>query len=430
MLKMVMTTELRQAIGLLQLSTYELFQFVEQQGEENPFIEFVENETVSPGMDSRPRKKAAHQQVDPLDFVRANEKTMHEDLLEQMTWFNLTEEQYRILNYLVLNINDQGFLTMKNEEICAQLGISQAACIEARQSLRWLEPAGIGARDVRECLWIQARQQFPEDVILHDMIEEHLQLLADKQWHRLAKLLEIPLMEVQAAFEKIQALNPRPAADLITTKIDYVTPDITIRHNKKTHGYEVLLNDYYIPNIQFNRGYSQELPKSKEVSAYVQEHFRKYEWLQKSIVQRRNTILKIMDVIICRQEDFLMNGFRSLRPLTLKDVADEIDMHESTVSRATANKIIQTPVGTFELKSLFSTKLATSSGNDTSQTTVKELIRDMIEKENKYKPLSDQKIADELKQHADIVISRRTVAKYRDELNILSSSKRKEIKIS
>src|SRR5699024_7650723 len=227
------------------------------------------------------------------------------------------------------------------------------------------------------------------------------------------------LQEVQLKFEKIQSLNPRPAGEF-GMSVDYVTPDITILYDETKDIHRVELNDHYIPNLYFNRDYMKELPQSKEVSRYVSGHFRKFEWIQKSILQRRDTIIKIFEVIIRHQEAFLKNGFQFLKPLTLRDVAMEIDMHESTISRATANKIIQTPAGTFELRHLFSTKLTTTCGKDTSQTTVKEMIRELIENENKYKPLSDQKIAETLKQEREIVISRRTVAKYRDELQIPS----------
>lgn len=429
MLKMVMTTELRQAIELLQLSTYELLQFVQQQAEENPFIEFVENDSYHAAYEKRPQRKTAHQEADPLDFVTRQEKSMHEQLLEQLTWMQLTDETYKILHYLILNINEQGFLTLTLEEIAAHFNLDTETAEAKRKLLFSLDPTGIGAADVKECLLIQAQAMFPEDAVLYGIIKDHLKSLAEKQWQKIAKAMGIELREVKAVFEKIQTFNPRPAAIFESARIDYVTPDIVVTFDETEQMHRVQLNDHYIPSLHFNRAYTEELPDTKEVSQYVQGNFKKFEWLQKSIMQRRSTIIKIMEVIIRHQEAFLKDGFRSLKPLTLKDVAEEIEMHESTVSRATANKIVQTPSGTFELRHLFSTKLATSSGDDTSQTTVKEMIRDLVGSEDKYRPLSDQKIADLLKEEKEIVISRRTVAKYRDELQIPSSSKRKEIKV-
>lgn len=429
MLKMVMTTELRQAIELLQLSTYELMQFVQKQAEENPFIEFVENDSYQASYEKRPRRKTTHSEVDPLDFVTGHEKSMHEQLLEQLTWMQLTNNSYKILHYLILNINEQGFLTLTEEEIATHFDLNMETVEANRNLLFRLEPIGIGATDVTECLLIQAQMLFPEDAILHRIIEDYLKALAEKKWQKIAKELNIELRDVKMAFEKIQTLNPRPAAIFESTKTDYVTPDIVVTFDETEQIHTVQLNDHYIPSMHFNRAYTEELPNTKEVSQYVQGNFKKFEWLQKSIMQRRDTIIKIMEVIIRHQAAFLKDGFRSLKPLTLKDVAEEIDMHESTVSRATANKIVQTPTGTFELRHLFSTKLATSDGDDTSQTTVKEMIRELVEVEDKYRPLSDQKIANMLKDEKEIVISRRTVAKYRDELQIPSSSKRKEIKV-
>src|SRR5699024_1650876 len=236
------------------------------------------------------------------------------------------------------------------------------------------------------------------------------------------------LQKVQEMYEKIQAFNPRPAANFAVETSAYVEPDIIIEHHPEENTFLITLNDRYIPDIQFNDDYAK-LGNDKEVSTFVKSSFQKYEWLKNSIEQRRETILKIMNVIVQKQRDFLMDGFRSLQPLTLKEVAEEIDMHESTVSRATDNKMIQTPAGTFELKKLFSTKLATNSGADTSQTQVKLILQQMIDEEDKYRPLSDQKIADRLKAEKEIVISRRTVAKYRDELQIPSSSRRKKLKV-
>src|SRR5699024_9902001 len=212
--------------------------------------------------------------------------------------------------------------------------------------------------------------------------------------------------------------------------IEYLNPDIIVDIDEDTGDFQVYLNDNYVPEVRFNRDYSNEIASAEQqVSQYVNNHFRRYQWLQNSIQQRRNTILKIMKVLLIEQQDFFTDGLKALKPLTLKEVADLIEMHESTVSRATANKVVQTPQGSFELRKLFSTSLSTASGEKASQTTVKMMLKDIVDKEEKYKPLSDQKIADLLKEDQGVKISRRTVAKYRSELNIPSSTRRKEIKV-
>ena len=429
MLKMVMTTELRQAIELLQLSSYELFQFIQDKAEENPFIELIEKENPSISNHQYRQKQPFRQDVDPLANAVQQEKGMHEELLDQLIDIPLEREQADIVHYLILNIDEHGFASISDEEVCANLQVTMEAVNSARQVLMKLEPLGIGARNLLDCLCIQAKEMYPDHQLLFTVIEDHFQSLADKRWNQIAKQLDVSLQDVQEVFHQIQQLNPRPAMKFAMDKADYINPDITIEWDEKKTAHTIQLHEHYIPNLRFNHEYSVQLNQSKELSEYVNHQYRQFEWLQNSIEQRRSTILKIMDVIVRHQQQFLSKGFRFLKPLTLKQVADEIEMHESTVSRATANKIIQTPVGIFELRHLFSTKITSTNGDQSSQSEVKEIIKEYVEKEDKFKPLSDQKIADLLKADHQITISRRTVAKYRDELFILSSSKRKEIKI-
>src|SRR5699024_1240973 len=231
------------------------------------------------------------------------------------------------------------------------------------------------------------------------------------------------------AFEIIRSLNPKPASNHFSSSTTYVTPDIIIESDESDDTFTVHLNDHYLPSLRFDQSYLHGNKLDYQLGDFVQNQYKKYQWIKNSIEQRRNTIIKIMNVLLNKQARFFTDGLKSVKPLTLKEVALMIDMHESTVSRATDNKIIQTPAGTFELKSLFSTRLSTSSGEDISQSQVKRTLETIIKKEDKYKPLSDQKLAEQMKNDQGINISRRTIAKYRDELNIPSSSKRKEIKI-
>lgn len=428
MLKMVMTTELRQAIELLQLSTYELFQFIHEQVEENPLIELVEGnqfDFILPRPTSGIRSN--DQEIDPLDFVVQDEKSLYDYLIEQVNVLDISETEKQILHFIILNLDEQGYLPMTNEEIHHFLQVSVADVEKSLRILHELEPLGVGARNVAECLHIQAQKLYPDDLLLQEVITHYLEKLADKKWQEIARALNISLEKVNELFEKIQTLNPKPGMNFSSRKPDYISPDIFVELDEEKGTYVVSLNQYYIPEIRFNYHYAEQLNSSKELAQYVNQYYKKYDWLQKSIEQRRETILKIMEVIIRRQRKFFEQGFKSLQPLTLKEVAEEIGVHESTVSRATANKIVQTPIGTFELRHLFSTRLATNQGSDASQTKVKELLKEIIDREDKQKPLSDQKIADLLKEEKGIVISRRTVAKYREEMNIPSSSKRKEI---
>src|SRR5699024_6815560 len=354
MLNMVMTTELRQAIELLQLSTYELKQYIQRQAEENPFMELVEKTHHTPAAMSRSsyQKDAAN----PIDFAASNEKTLYEQLLEQLIDFQLSNREYKLMEYLIFNIDEQGYLKVADEEIKNHAGATNDELARAKEVLHRLEPVGIGAKNLKECLLLQAERKYPGDKLLIQLIEVHLEHLADKKWERISDDLNISLHKVNDLFQIIKTFNPRPASDLMNTKINYVNPDIRIAKEDGKNVFSVSLNDFYLPEIKYNHAYSEKLQGGKELSRYVNSHFKKIEWLRNSIAQRRETILKIMDVIVNRQHAYLEKGLSSaLKALTLKEVADEIGMHESTVSRATANKIVETPVGTFELRRLFST---------------------------------------------------------------------------
>ena len=427
-LKMVMTTELRQAIELLQLTNYELKQFIEREAEENPFIELIEKDYVEPYSFSRNVVRSDDDEdVNPLDFVTEDEQTLDEHLLNQVNLLSIDEHQRGILRFLVLNLDENGYLTMTNEEISEFLNVTEAEVERTRQLLLTLDPLGIGARNLQESLLIQAHEKYFDDTLLHLLIENHLEDLANRKWNLIAERLQISREEVVKLFEKVRTLQPKPAMNYSTRGIHYITPDIIVDWDEAEDTFEITLNSHYIPNVRFNNEYARLLPASSELKSYVNEHYKKFNWLQQSIEQRRRTILNIMKVVLERQRNFFKEGFRALKPLTLRDVAEEIGMHESTVSRATANKIIQTPKGTFELRMLFSTVIKTEEGSDASQTKVKELLKEIVDGEDKAKPLSDQKIANILKEKHQIVISRRTVAKYRDELNIPSSTRRKMV---
>ena len=239
--------------------------------------------------------------------------------------------------------------------------------------------------------------------------------------------MKISMAEVKELHDFILSLNPQPCSFTCDHSTEFMTPDIIVE--LKDEEFVFHLNDGYLPAIQLNRDYSHFLYAKDDVSKYMQTQYKNYQWLLTSIEQRRNTIIKIVSVLLDKQRNFFKNGLSSLKPLTLKEVAEVIEMHESTVSRATANKTIQTPHGTYELRTLFTSKLETSDGNSISQTKVKTLLEEFIASENKFKPYSDQKIAEYFNMEQGISISRRTISKYREELRIPPSSKRKEIQV-
>lgn len=420
---LVMTTELRQAIDLLQYSTIDLSKMIQEQAMENPLIELEESyeprftrKTASPSSES----------VNPLDFIKTKENRLQENLIEQVQFLNITDQERSLLRYLIFNLDDNGYLPMTAAEIIDELKISEDMVEKCIQRLQQLEPIGVGARDLRECLLLQAAAYYPDEPVMEKVIRDYLEPLANKKWKKMASQLNLSLTEIKRILQYIQTLNPRPCAGLTSLPAEqYVYPDIVIdRNNGK---YTVSMNDTYLPKIHLNKDYMGLLDRKNDTSKYISEQYKKFMWLVNSIEQRQATILKIVQVIIEKQRTFLENGLSSLKAMTMKEVAEEIHIHESTVSRATRNKFIRTPAGFFELSKLFSSKLSSSNGDDnTSSTTVKIMLQQYIHEEDKRKPYSDQKLADYFKNQG-ITISRRTVAKYREELNILSSSKRKEI---
>ena len=424
---MVMTTELRQAIELLQLTNYELKTFIEKEAEENPLIELVESYDDRSYSGQSNYNYSQDEEVDPLDFISNSEPSLYDHLLNQVNMLQISDNKRTILRFLVLNLNESGYLTMTNSEISQFLDVSEDRIEHARKTLLTLDPLGSGAVDVSESLLVQAKEKYPEDELLHTAIQYDLENIANRKWGVVAERLHISQNDVAHLLSKIQTLQPKPALNFSTRNTNYVTPDIVVQWDEEKDTFQVILNNYYVPDVQFNSEYAVNLRQSTELKSYVSEQYKKFNWLRQSIEQRRNTILNIMEVVLRKQRQFFKEGFRGLKPLTLQDVATEIDMHESTVSRATANKIVETPNGTFELRQLFSTGIKSNSGTITSQTKVKELLQEIVQNEDKTKPLSDQKIADKLKEMHEIAISRRTVAKYRDELNIPSSTRRKEL---
>ncbi|MFD1037543.1 RNA polymerase factor sigma-54 [Virgibacillus byunsanensis] len=429
-LNIVMTADLRQAISLLQYSTYELYQYILQQYEGNPLIELVENEETISYKESFPirtgtSKGPQQYENDPFDYIANEEASMHENLLQQVNWLDISVYDRNIVQYLILNLDENGYLDINEAEIAAELQIDESSVTKGISLLQQLEPIGLGARNLSECFLLQLKHFYPEETTAQLIIRNHLDNIADKKWEIITKEEKVTLAEVKRAYDIIKTLHPKPCTLYSTTATEYLVPDIIIEN--KAGGYEVYLNDKFLPGINLNTQYFGMTTNKDETYKYVQDKYKEYQWLQNSLEQRRNTILKITHSLMKRQSDFFIQGFSALRPLTLKEVADEINMHESTVSRATMNKVIQTPIGSFNLRKLFTTKLSSTNGNTTSQTKVKILLEELIQKEDKRKPISDQKISEELKLVQNIVISRRTVAKYREELKIPPSRKRREI---
>ncbi|MCJ7843342.1 RNA polymerase factor sigma-54 [Lederbergia sp. NSJ-179] len=424
---LVMTAELRQAISLLQYSTMELAQFIQEQALENPLIELEERieEFYMNEKYENPRKKSTNtnESKHPLEFVLSERQSLQDYLLEQIRWIDISDREQEILEFLVLNVDDNGYLTIESEEAANDLAVEKKIVEKNIERLQSLEPVGVGARDFKECLLLQLKAFYPENELAAKVIENYIDLFANKKWQELAQQLNVSLHEINEIAQCIQTLQPKPCINIDANPTIYWIPDIII--DKQNDHYTIAFNDQFLPVIHINDQYKEMLNKKNECSVYLHEKYNQYKWLVKSIEQRRNTMLKIATVLVEKQRDFFENGLSKLHPLTLKEIAREIDMHESSVSRTIKNKVIQTPQGIFEMKQLFTSKIQQSDGTHTSSSKIKGLIKKVIDEEEKQNPLSDQKIVDYLHDQFNILISRRTVTKYRKELGILSSSRRK-----
>jgi RNA polymerase sigma-54 factor len=272
---------------------------------------------------------------------------------------------------------------------------------------------------------MQIYYQNPDNELAQTIISEYFIPFADKKWKQISKELKITMKEIQDIFDQIQSLNPKPGAILGKETTSYIIPDAIVEQSSE--GLTVRMSDESLPRVSLNEQYYNKFKDAnQQVNRFLQDKLQDYHWIQKSIEQRKETLTRVVAKIIEKQAAFFQKGSQYLVPMTMKEVAGELDIHESTVSRAVREKYVQTPIGTFALKSFFTSTIQTVSDEEnTSSTQVKKKIETLIEKENKQKPLSDQEIVEQLKTEEGMVVSRRTIAKYRDQLGIPSSTKRK-----
>ncbi|MFD1929089.1 RNA polymerase factor sigma-54 [Sporosarcina siberiensis] len=422
-LSLSMTTDLRQAIELLQYSTYELEQYIRKQEIENPLIELKEKE-VNRSYEERSqhRSTSTGYHRNTMDTIQCTHNNMRDELFEQTKLIYPEKQVQKLLNYIIYNLDDNGYLNLDHYAEFNEDEIEQGIHL-----LQDIAPIGTGARNLKECLLLQMTYASNQNELAECLVRNHLDLMAEHKWDKIAAQMNITMAQVKEIYDFVQKLNPKPCTFISDFSIQYITPDIIVEF--KENGFIFKLNDGYLPTIGLNNEYTHYINTKNELSKYINAQYKGYQWLLSSIEQRRNTIIKIVTVLLDKQMDFFKNGFSSLKPLTLKEVADEIEMHESTVSRATRNKIIQTSFGSFKLQLLFTSKINTGEGESVSQTKVKALLQNFIAQENKHKPYSDLKIAEYFNTEKGILISRRTINKYRKELNIPSSSQRKEIHV-
>jgi RNA polymerase sigma-54 factor len=473
---LVMTPQLQQAIKLLQLSQLELVASVQAELEQNPVLEEVGEGEDEPLRDNvaeaaleaipeQTTEQEAHSgdgameaaadrlaDIDWQSYAEAYPQTSYagsgggeeerrsfeatatkrESLQDHLTWqlqlSSMPEEDQLAASWVIGNLDDNGFLQSPAEEIARQSGVPQERVEAAIARIQKLDPAGIAARDLRESLLLQLDALRIKDPLVRALVGEHLDQLQKRDFKALIRDTGATIEAIAAAAHVIGNLEPRPGRAFGGEDPIYIVPDIYV--HKIGDDYHVVLNEDGLPKLKLNALYRDVLAKSREVAKdtreYVQERVRSALWLIKSIHQRQRTIYKVMESIVRFQRDFFDRGIAYLKPLNLRDVADDIGMHESTVSRVTTNKYCHTPQGIFELKYFFNSSINRVDGDAIASESVKERIRKLISSEDPRNPLSDQRIAEILKG-TNIDIARRTVTKYREAMSILSSTQRRQV---
>ncbi len=485
-----MTPKLQQALKLLQMPAIELQQMLKQEIMENPLLEEIEEyeeiveeteqhadgsgegsegdgDTTAPTDVAAPASEEAAPAEDPIeikgdgeagdervdwdeyfndgfDIGRAGAEEEHKEeffekvpvakrsftdqLMGQLRIITDDPQMVRIGDYLVGSLDESGYLTCDLEEVAGTFGVPVEDVDKVLEMIQSFDPPGVGARNLQECLLLQLHFRGQDDSIAAAIIRDHFDEFKQKKYVDIARKLRISVQDVQDQCKLISTLDPKPGLEVVAEDPKYVIPDLIV--DTIDGKYIVYLNDRNIPRLRVSQHYHDELMREvrdgdSEAREFINARLKSAKWLIQTIEQRRRTMVKVMECIVRKQRDFFDKGTAFLKPLTLQQVASEINMHESTVSRVTTNKYVQTPRGVFELKFFFSSSLGTQDGGEVSAKSAKDKIRRIIEAETDRTPLSDQKIADMLKKEG-LNIARRTVAKYREQLNILPARMRKQ----
>lgn len=455
--KLIMTPELRQAIMVLQLSAAELVQYIENAMMENPLLEVPEeaegpvgDEGVSAGSRSEDFisewcdylsecgqfdrtldlswSESDEGERSSFEHYLAQSQSLQEYLTLQLHLMVSDPEMIMIGEFLIGNINDQGYLQIALEEVQKVLGRTMAQVEKALKVIQGFDPPGVGARNLAECLLIQLEQRGQRTSVMEKLVCCYLKDLANGKLQRIAGALGLTVQEVQQKADLIKSLDPKPGRNLsFSGETRYIIPDVIV---EKVEGeYLVLVNDTSVPHLIINKTYQSILKHrdscDRATTEFIENKLKSAIWLIRSIEQRRLTLYRVAQCIVDYQREFLDHGVKHLRPLTLRQIAAMADLHESTVSRAIANKYIQTPQGVFELKFFFNSGVENIlDGEMVAAESIKRMLRELVENEDPCKPLSDQLLCEILKSKG-INIARRTVAKYRQEIGILPVRQRK-----
>jgi len=467
---------LYQAMDLLYMPLLDLQQHLKQELLNNPFLEMVEpeeeeeegeaaetetepqdeekrNDTIDweeillEGFDAGGRREE-HEEREYYEPVTVDSRDLSDHLRDQITLLDLSPRQVVLAEEFIGNIDDDGYLKASLEEIVNGVNDMIRSAAESEDApdadelplytmqeaeemlaaIQNLDPPGVGARDLRECLMLQLKEAGLEHSVPYRLVRDCFDELINHRWSEISKRFGISPSDVQKAADEIQKLDPKPGIKYSDLSDNYIIPDLIVE--KIDSKYHVFLNDANLPRLKLSKAY-QEIARDKkkfegESKEFISNKLNSANWMIQAIEQRRQTMLKVMNYIVDRQRDFFEKGVQHLKPLTLREVAEVINMHESTVSRVTNEKFVQTPRGVLPLKFFFSSGLSTTAGEDVSARGIKAQIQKLVADEDPRHPLTDQAIVNILKQNG-VQIARRTVAKYRDQLGVLSARMRKRV---
>jgi RNA polymerase sigma-54 factor len=458
-LHQVLAPQLQQSLLILQAPLLELRNLVQQEMETNPVLEELPNE-LSPeernGAESSADdnfkeefEKLATLDEEWRDYMAqsgsyggrsqeakdkrqfffdsiATQETLQQNLIGQLNQTALNADDRKAAELIIGNIDDNGFLQSTPEEMALNSGIPKEDFERILALIQSFYPPGVGARDLRECLLIQLEREGKQNGLEYKIISEHMEDLGKRRYPEIARRMGMSVEKVQECANHIARLNPRPGQIFTTAPPNYVLPDVTVE--KMNGDYQVILNGEQIPHLRISNTYKDIMAQDgngSEVKDYIRDKIRGGKFLIRSIHQRQQTISNIAQQIVSRQRDFFEHGSSHLKPMTMKEIADAVGVHETTVSRAVSGKYMATPQGVFEMKYFFTPGYQTAAGESMSNTSVKEAILDLVKNEDGNAPLSDQEIVQILSERG-IPIARRTVAKYRTELNLLPSNMRRK----
>lgn len=437
--KLILTTQLKQSLAILNMSRLEVEEEIRKESESNPLLEAEKNEegidwekyikhmeSINIRQDKNDAPYSSENAVDFENMIRST-SNLYDYLIDELKYFKLTLEEKRICKYIIDSLDEDGYLRINDKEIYDELRVDASLFRRCLDIVQQLDPPGIGARNISECLILQLERMGISNNIVENIIMNDLELIGRNKLKDIAKKYKISIEKCKEAIEIIRHLDPKPGRACSNDKCVYVQPDVIVDkidgkyivHTNEKDVYNIKINDFY-------RNMMTDKDSDKEAKEFIKERLNSAATLIKNIESRKSTILRIAEAIIEEQQEFIQKGEKYIKPMKMKDIADKLEIHESTVSRGVNGKYMLTPFGLYEFKFFFNAALETDNSSEgASSAGIKRDIKDIIDGENKKKPLSDDSISKMLKEKG-VSVARRTVAKYREEMGIPSSSRRKE----